>query len=108
MAIKRKRDNEVGKLLVDALTEVVKEREEKKEKAQELLKKQEVCDSGKLCHCGGKIINIKSWAIRVFASDIIGGNCYRELRPEDLIENHTPYHCQNCGIQYFKLPQDDK
>jgi hypothetical protein len=78
--------------------------EEKRKKVKELLKKQEVHDSGKQCHCGGKIVRIKSWAIRLIKTDVIGGDCYRELEPKDLIEEYTPYHCQNCGIQYFKLP----
>ena len=83
------------------------------EVAEELLRKRIVEKSGKKCHCRGNIIKVKSWIIRPRHYDgLIGpgsrGECYRKLTLQDLAEQFTPLHCEDCGVQYFKLPNYQK
>lgn len=81
-------------------------------KANKLLQKKVVKKTGKICLCGGSIVKVKFWEIRekfvrhpVVFGPGSGRGCYRELEPEDLTEKFTPLHCEDCGVQYFKLPK---
>ncbi|MBI2064092.1 MAG: hypothetical protein HYT65_03860 [Candidatus Yanofskybacteria bacterium] len=72
--------------------------------AEKLLRKRVVEKSGRKCYCGGHIVKIKYWELSpVHFSGVYGPGSSRG--PRIPVEMFTPLHCENCGVQYFKLPK---